>query len=62
MPTVGRGVREIRIHHQGQYRVIHVANFEDAVYVLHAFHKKTQRTRKQDIEVARRRLKATKQH
>ncbi|MDH3748705.1 MAG: type II toxin-antitoxin system RelE/ParE family toxin [Gammaproteobacteria bacterium] len=57
MPTVGRGVREIRIHHEGQYRVIYVAKFDDAVYVLHAFHKKTQKTRKQDIEIARRRLK-----
>ena len=56
MPTVGRGVREIRIHHEGQYRVIYVAKFDDAVYVLHAFQKKTQKTRKQDIEIARRRL------
>jgi len=56
MPTVGRGVREIRIHHEGQYRVIYVAKFDDAVYVLHAFQKKTQKTRKQDIEIARRRF------
>ena len=56
MPTVGRGVREIRIHHEGQYRVIYVAKFDDAVHVLHAFQKKTQKTRKQDIEIARRRL------
>ena len=57
MNNVGRGVREIRIHHEGQYRVIYVAKFDDAVYVLHAFRKKTQKTRKQDIEIARRRLK-----
>ena len=56
MTTVGRGVREIRIHHEGQYRVIYVAKINDAVYVLHAFQKKTQKTRKQDIETARRRL------
>ena len=56
MTTVGRGVREIRIHHEGQYRVIYVAKFDDAVYVLHAFRKKTQKTRKQDIEIARRRF------
>ena len=62
MPTVGRGVREIRIQHQGQYRVIYLANLADAVYVLHAFRKKTQKTRKQDIEIARRRLKAIKQN
>jgi phage-related protein len=57
MTTVGRGVREIRIHHDDQYRVIYVAKFDDAVYILHAFQKKTQKTRKQDIEIARRRLK-----
>ena len=57
MTTVGRGVREIRIHHEGQYRVIYLAEIDDAVYVLHAFQKKTQKTRKQDIEIARRRLK-----
>ena len=63
MPTVGRGVREIRIRHsQGQYRVIYVAKFGDAVYVLHAFQKKTQKTRKQDIEIARRSLKVIKQN
>ena len=37
MPTVGRAVREIRVHYGGQYRVIYVAKFDDAVYVLHAF-------------------------
>ena len=57
MTTVGRGVREIRIHYEGQYRVIYVAKIDDAVYVLHAFRKKTQKTRKQDIAIARRRLK-----
>jgi len=58
MTTVGSGVREVRIHHGGQYRVIYVAKIDDAVHVLHAFHKKTQKTRKQDIEIARRRLRA----
>jgi phage-related protein len=57
MTTVGRGVREIRIHYEGQYRVIYVARIDDAVHILHAFQKKTQKTRKQDIEFARRRLK-----
>ena len=57
MTTVGRGVREIRIHHERQYRVIYVAKINDAVYVLHAFQKKTQKTKKQNIEIARRRLK-----
>jgi phage-related protein len=52
MTSVASGVREIRIHDDGQYRVIYVAKFDDAVYVLHAFQKKTQKTRTQDIEMA----------
>ena len=56
--TVGKGVREIRIKKAGdQYRVIYLASFEDAVYVLHAFKKTTQKTRKSDINLARKRLK-----
>ncbi len=62
MPTVGRGVREIRIHHKGQYRVIYLVVQGDAAYVLHAFQKKTQKTGKQDIEIARRRLKIIRQN
>jgi len=56
MTIVGHGVREIRIHQEGQYRVVYVAKINDAVHVLHAFQKKTQKTRKQDVEIARRRL------
>lgn len=56
MRTVGPGVREIRLHYEGQYRVLYVANFRGGIYVLHAFQKKTQKTRKMDIEIARRRL------
>lgn len=56
MNEVGRGVREIRIHILGEWRVLYVAKFEDAVYVLHAFQKKSQQTRKEDIDLARRRL------
>ena len=57
MKSVGQGVREIRIQHEGQYRVIYVASFEKRVYVLHAFHKKTQKTSKQDLDTAKRALK-----
>ena len=57
MTSIGHGVREIRIHHKGQYRVVYVARTNNAVHVLHAFQKKTQKTRKQDVEIARRRLK-----
>jgi len=55
MANVGPGVYEIRVHVLGEWRVIYVAKFAEAVYVLHAFQKKTQRTRRQDIELARRR-------
>lgn len=55
MQAVGHGVREIRIHVLGEWRVLYVAQFADAVYVLHAFQKKTQKTSRQDLELARRR-------
>ncbi|MEK6806072.1 MAG: type II toxin-antitoxin system RelE/ParE family toxin [Pseudomonadota bacterium] len=55
MRAVGPGTYEIRIHVLGEWRVIYVAKFADAVYVLHAFQKKSQQTRKEDIELARRR-------
>ena len=57
MPSIGSGVREIRIMHEGQFRVIYIAKFADAVYVLHAFQKKTRKTRKQDIDAAKQALK-----
>ena len=56
MPTVGVGVREIRLHVAGEYRVIYLTTLPDAVYVLHAFVKKTQRTPKSDIDLAKTRL------
>ena len=59
MSTVGAGAVEIRIKDAaGIYRVIYVARFEEAIYVLHAFEKKTQKIRKADIELARARYKA----
>lgn len=59
MPSVGAGALEIRIRDEaGAFRVIYVAKFEDAVYVLHAFQKKTQKTSPLDIELAARRYKA----
>jgi phage-related protein len=57
MASVGTGVREIRIHVLNEWRVIYVAKLADAIYVLHAFQKKTQRTRREDIELARRRYR-----
>ncbi len=58
MKTVGPGVREIRIRDvAGAFRVIYVAKFMDAVYVLHCFEKKTQKTSKADLDVAARRYR-----
>jgi len=57
MNEVGAGVREIRIHVLGEWRVLYVAKFAEAVYVLHAFQKKTQKTRKEDVELARTRYR-----
>ena len=56
MPTVGAGVREIRIQTGRAFRVLYVAKFGEAVYVLHAFEKKSQRTAKRDLDVAHQRL------
>ncbi len=53
--AVGAGVQEIRIHVLGEWRVLYVAKFADAIYVLHAFQKKTQKTSHKDLEIARRR-------
>jgi phage-related protein len=58
MATVGPGVREIRIHEEsGAFRVLYVANIGDAVYVLHAFQKKTQQTLKRHLDLASSRVK-----
>ena len=57
MKSVGQSIREIRIQHEGQYRVIYVASIEEKVYVLHAFQKKTQKTGRPDLDAARRALK-----
>ena len=54
MPSIGKGVEEIRLwSERGTYRVIYTARVLDAVYVLHAFQKKTKATSEQDIELAR---------
>jgi phage-related protein len=58
MPSIGPGVAEIRIHADGEYRVLYVARFDEAIYVLHAFEKKTRKTRQRDVETGRRRYAA----
>jgi phage-related protein len=58
MNTVGRGVREIRIRDAaGAFRVLYVAKFDDAVYVLHCFRKKTQKTNRADLSLAAQRYR-----
>jgi phage-related protein len=58
MPRIGSGVQEIRIRDAaGAFRVIYVAKFADAVYVLHCFKKKTQKTSKTDLDLAEKRYR-----
>jgi phage-related protein len=58
LPTVGAGAYEIRIRDAaGAFRVVYVAKFEEAVYVLHAFQKKTRKTSQTDIKLAAQRYK-----
>jgi len=56
MPRIGAGVREIRVHAAGEYRVLYLATRPEAVYVLHAFAKKRQATARLDVDLARARL------
>jgi phage-related protein len=59
MKTVGQGVNEIRVKcKDGAFRVFYVVNRSDAIYVLHAFQKATEKTEKREIDLAKARLKA----
>jgi len=61
MPTIGVGVREIRIRDvTGAYRVIYIASLPDGVHVLHAFSKKSQKTAQRDLDLADARLRQLK--
>ncbi len=53
MPSVGPGAIEIRIHQPHQHRVIYIAKFPEAIYVLNAFEKKTKKTPQPEIDKAR---------
>ena len=58
MASIGVGVREIRIREaSGAFRVVYVAKFEAAIFVLHCFQKKTQKTSREDVALATHRLK-----
>jgi len=56
MAVVGPGVREIRVHTGLEHRVLYVAKFAEAVYVLHAFEKRTRKTPQRDVNLARQRF------
>ena len=58
MTSVGPGTREIRIHTATEHRVLYVAKFAEAIYVLHAFQKKSRKTPGQDLGLARERFQA----
>ena len=58
MPRIGTGVQEIRVHTELEYRVFYIAKFPEAIYVLHAFEKRTRKTPKRDLELARNPLRA----
>ncbi len=55
--TLGPGVQEIRVHTELEHRVLYVARFTEGVYVIHAFEKRTRKTLKRDLDVARGRLR-----
>ena len=57
MQVMGPGVKEIRLHVLGEWRVIYTAKLRDAVYVLHAFQKKARKTSRHDIDLARQRYR-----
>ena len=62
MSSVGPGTCEIRVRDpSGAYRVIYVAKFVDAVYVLHAFQKKTQKTARADLDLAMQRYRIARE-
>jgi phage-related protein len=57
MPSIGKGVEELRVKDEsGTYRVVYTTHFAGAVYVLHAFQKKTQLPSRRDINIARQRF------
>ena len=63
MSTVGPGACEIRVRdREGAFRVIYVARFENAVYVLHAFQKKSRKTSQSDVDLARERYGDARDH
>lgn len=59
MASIGRGAREIRVHVDGELRVVYVATFPEAVYVLHVFEKKSRKTSRRDLTLGEQRYQST---
>lgn len=58
MRSIGAGAREIRVRDaNGAFRLLYIASFADAVYVLHAFQKKTKKTANRELDIAASRLR-----
>ena len=62
MQSIGASVREIRVHVAGEHRIIYLAKFEEGIYILHAFRKKTLKTAKKDLNIAKARFRDVIQH
>ena len=62
MSSVGKGVKELRIHCKNEYRVIYLVQSIDGIYILHAFVKKSQKTNRHDLELAKKRFKEISFH
>ncbi|MEE9219265.1 MAG: type II toxin-antitoxin system RelE/ParE family toxin [Acidobacteriota bacterium] len=62
MPSIGPGVREIRIHTQIEHRVVYIARFTEAIYVLHAFEKRSAKTSRRHVDLVRARLQLLLAH
>lgn len=58
MSTIGPGVCEVRVHTALEHRVFYIAKFAEAIYVLHAFEKRTRKTSQRDLDLARQRYQA----
>ena len=61
MSSIGLGVKEIRIHVKGEFRVLYIAKYKETIYVLHAFQKKSQKTPNRDMDIAKTRLRELQQ-
>jgi phage-related protein len=51
LSNIGPGVCEIRVHREGEYRVLYVSKFPEAIYVLHAFAKKSRKTPSRELSM-----------